>query len=47
MWREGVPPDAVSGIGEEILAEFRKISDSRGFKVSSVFIIAVVKKQDS
>jgi SAM-dependent methyltransferase len=45
MWRSGVPPDAVSEIGEEMLVEFIKLSDSKGFKVSSVFIIAVLKKR--
>lgn len=46
MWRSGVPPDAVNEVGEEMLVEFRKLSDNRGFKLSSVFVIAVVKKQD-
>ncbi len=45
MWRSGVPSHAVGGIGEEMFVEFGKLSDSRGFKVSSVLIIAVLKKQ--
>ncbi len=46
MWRDGVPSHARKRIGEEMLLEFSKLSEDDEFKVSSLFNIVVIRKQE-
>ena len=41
MWRSGLPLDAVDGIRDELMAEFRRSADAKGFKHTSYNIIAI------
>ena len=46
MWRSGLPLDAVDNIRDELMAEFRRLSDARGFKHISYNIIAIGVKAE-
>jgi ubiquinone/menaquinone biosynthesis C-methylase UbiE len=46
MWRSGLPLDAVDGIRDELMAEFRRLADTRGFKHTSYNVIAVGVKAE-
>ena len=46
MWRSGLPLDAVDNIRDELMVEFRRLSDARGFKHTSYNIIAIGVKAE-
>jgi ubiquinone/menaquinone biosynthesis C-methylase UbiE len=45
-WRSGLPMEAVDGIRDELMAEFRRCAEPRGFKHTSYNIIAVGIKSE-
>ncbi|MBQ04765.1 hypothetical protein CL673_08720 [Candidatus Bathyarchaeota archaeon] len=41
MWNSGLPKDAVNSIQDELMAECRKLSGSRGFKHTTYNVLAI------